>query len=95
MSIQSQPFLAIQQRNLKNIIAIQTQMFSGLEQLLNLNVQTFKSSLEQLAETSQQASELTDTQQALNLATNFSQPSAEQLINYSKNVFDILSQTQK
>lgn len=95
MSIQSQPFQAIQQRNVENIVAIQTQIFSGLEQLLNLNMTVFKDSLDQIAETSQQVSQLKDAQQALSFTNNLPQPSAEKIINYSKNVFEILSQTQK
>lgn len=95
MSISTQPFLVASQRNIEHAIAIQSQLFSGLEQLVKLNFSVYKSSLEEMAERAQQISQLNDAQQAMSFANTLSQPSAEKLVSYSKGIYEILSQTQK
>lgn len=91
MSIDTQQFLASHQRNVENFLAIQTQLFSGFEKIVNLNLNTLKSSMDEVANKSQQASQATDVQQVANLA----QPSAEKAVAYGKDVYEILSQVQK
>lgn len=96
MNTQTQQQLAsVQQQNLTNLVSAQTHIFNGFEQLINLNVQLFKSSLDDIAAKSQKVSGLTDVQQAASFATELSKPSAEQVLNYGKSVFDIVSKVQK
>lgn len=95
MSAPTQQFLATQQRNFDNAIAAQNYIFNGFEKLVNLNLQTWKASLDEVAAKSQQITGLQDVQQAASFATELSQPSAEKVLNYGKSVFEIVSNVQK
>ncbi|GAA5087484.1 MAG: TIGR01841 family phasin [Alcaligenaceae bacterium] len=95
MSVPAQQFLTNQQRNFDNLIAAQNHIFSGFEQLVNLNIQLFKSSLDEIAAKSQQVAGLQDVQQAAAFVTELAQPSAEKVLNYGKSVFEVVSQVQK
>lgn len=96
MNTESQKnLLANQQKNFNNLVTAQNHIFSGFEQLINLNVKLFKSSLDEIAAKSQQVAGLQDVQQAATFATDLSKPSAEQVLNYGKDVFEIVSKVQK
>jgi len=95
MSVPAQQFLSTQQQNIENLISAQNHIFSGFEQLVNLNIKLFKSSLDEIAEKSQQVAGLKDVQQAASFATELAQPSAEKVLDYGKNVFEIISGVQK
>lgn len=95
MNVPTQQLLSSQQKNFDNLIAVQNHLFSGFEQLVNLNIQAFKSSLDDIAVKSQQVAGLQDVQQAASFATDLSQPSAEKVLNYGKSVFEILNSVQK
>lgn len=95
MSVPAQQFLSTQQKNIENLISAQNHIFSGFEQLVNLNIKLFKSSLDEIAEKSQQVAGLKDVQQAASFATELAQPSAEKVLDYGKNVFEIISGVQK
>lgn len=87
--------VANQQRSFNNLVTAQNHIFNGFEQLVNLNMKLFKSSLDEIAEKSQKVAGLQDVQQAANFATDLSKPSAEQVLNYGKDVFEIVSKVQK
>lgn len=95
MSVQNQPLFTTQQRSFDNAIAAQNHMFNGFEKLVNLNLKMFKSSLDELTVKSQQAAALQDGQEVANFATEMSQPSAEKVMSYGKEVFEIVSNLQK
>ena len=95
MSLSTQQFIEKQQRNLDNVIAAQNYLFAGFEKLVNLNIDLFKSSLDELSIKSQQVTGLQDVQQAANLVSEVAKPSAEKALNYSKNVYSILNDVQK
>lgn len=95
MNVPTQQLLSSQQKNFDNLIAVQNHLFSGFEQLVNLNIQVFKSSLDDIAAKSQQVAGLQDVQQAASFATDLTQPSAEKVLNYGKSVFEILNTVQK
>lgn len=95
MSVPAQQILSTQQQNVENLISAQNHIFSGFEQLVNLNIKLFKSSLDEIAEKSQQVAGLKDVQQVASFATELAQPSAEKVLDYGKNVFEIISGVQK
>ena len=95
MSLSTQQFVETQQRNLDNVLAAQNYLFSGFEKLVSLNIDLFKSSLDELSAKSQKVSSVQDVQQAANLMTEVAKPSAEKALNYSKDVFTIFSELQK
>lgn len=95
MSLSSQQLIEKQQRNLDNVIAAQNHLFSSFEKLVNLNIEFFKSSLDDISAKTQQVSGLQDVQQAANLVNEAAKPSAEKALNYSKNVYSIFSDAQK
>lgn len=87
--------VANQQRSFDNLVSAQNHIFNGFEQLINLNVKLFKSSLDEIAAKSQKVVGLQDVQQAATFATDLSKPSAEQVLNYGKDVFEIVTKVQK
>ncbi len=95
MSVSTQQFIEKQQRNLENVITAQNHLFSGFEKLVNLNIDLFKSSLDDISAKSQQISGVQDVQQAATLVNDVAKPSAEKALNYSKSVYGIFSDMQK
>ncbi|MCQ9617098.1 phasin family protein [Paenalcaligenes niemegkensis] len=95
MSSSQQPFFANNQANLNNIVAAQNRLFSGFEQLVDLNLQAFKSSLDDIAEKTQQVASLNDVEQANQFAIGLAKPSSDQALHYGKQLFDIVSGVQR
>src|SRR5699024_11457925 len=48
MSISTEQFLAKQKDSIDNLVAAQTRLFSGFEQLVNLNMELFKASIDEV-----------------------------------------------
>jgi|SRR5690625_620592 len=94
MSISTEQFLATQKESIDNLVAAQNRLFNGFEQLVNLNMELFKTSLDEVSEKTQQAANLKDAQQATSFATELSQPTVEKAVDYGKNVFEIISALQ-
>ncbi|HLS21235.1 MAG TPA: phasin family protein [Paenalcaligenes sp.] len=94
MSISTEQFLASQKESIDNLVAAQNRLFSGFEQLVNLNMNVFKASLDEVAEKTQKAAGLKDVQDATGFAADLSQPSVERAVDYGKNVFEIISTVQ-
>ena len=95
MSVPAQQFISTQQKNFDNLITAQNHIFSGFEKLVNLNIKLFKSSVDEIAVKSQQVAGLQDVQQVASFATELAQPSAEKVLNYGKEVFEVVSSVQK
>ncbi len=94
MSISTEQFLATQKDSIENLVAAQTRLFSGFEQLVNLNMELFKASIDEAAEKAQKAASLKDVQEVTTFTTEFSQPAVEKAVQYGKNVFEIVSKLQ-
>src|SRR5690625_7982025 len=88
MCISTEQFLASQKESIDNLVAAQNRLFSGFEQLVNLNMKVFKTSLDEVAEKTQKAAGLKDVQDATGFAADLSQPSVERAVDYGKNVFE-------
>ncbi|HLR82850.1 MAG TPA: phasin family protein [Paenalcaligenes sp.] len=94
MSISTEQFLAKQKDSIDNLVAAQTRLFSGFEQLVNLNMELFKASIDEVSEKTQQAASLKDVQEATAFTSELSQPTVEKAVDYGKNVFEIVSKLQ-
>src|SRR5699024_6975254 len=94
MSISTEQFYAKQKDSIDNLVAAQTRLFSGFEQLVNLNMELFKASIDEVSEKTQQAASLKDVQEATAFASELSQPTVEKAVDYGKNVFEIVSKLQ-
>src|SRR5690625_4048213 len=94
MSISTEQFLAKQKDSINNLVAAQTRLFSGFEQLVNLNMELFKASIDEVSEKTQQAASLKDVQEATAFTSELSQPTVEKAVDYGKNVFEIVSKLQ-
>ena len=92
MSSVPQQLLDRQKAAVTNIAAAQEALFSGFEKLVDLNLKVIKSTLGEVAETSQQATELKDPQEAVAFVTSLAQPTAEKAVAYTKNVYEIVSE---
>ena len=92
MSSVPQQLLDSQKAAVTNIAAAQDALFSGFEKLVDLNLKVIKATLGEAAETSQQATELKDPQEAVAFVTSLAQPSAEKAVAYTKNVYEIVSE---
>src|SRR5690625_4458633 len=94
MSISTEQFLATQKDSIENLVAAQTRLFNGFEQLVNLNMELFKASIDEVSQKTQQAANLKDVQEATAFTTELSQPTVEKAVDYGKNVFEIVSKLQ-
>ncbi len=94
MSAIPQNVLANQKVSLDNFLAIQNTFFSGFEKLVDLNLKVIKASMDEVAQKSQQAVEVKDSQEALSCTSALVQPNAEKALAYSKHVYDIVSGVQ-
>lgn len=95
MSSLQQPFLANNKATLDNLFAAQNRLFAGFEQLLDVNMQVLKASLNEINEKTQTAADVKDAQQVNQFAMGLVKPAQEQAANYSKDVFDIVSSVQR
>lgn len=94
MSAIPQNILDGQKTALENLLAVQGQLFKGFEKLVDLNVTTLRNSFERAAERSQQVVNLKDVSDVVQLSQGVVQPGAEQALQYSKDVYDIISDLQ-
>lgn len=92
MSAIPQNILDNQKAALNNLLAIQGQLFQGFEKLVDLNVTTLRNSFQHAAERSQQVASVKDARDVVELSQSVVQPSAEQALQYGKNVYDIVSE---
>ncbi|QPT39717.1 Phasin protein [Oligella ureolytica] len=53
-----QQLIEKQQRNIENVMTAQNHLFASLEKLVNLNIELFKSSLDEVAAQSQKVGQL-------------------------------------
>ncbi len=91
MSAIPQQILDRQKSALNAAVAVQGSLFSGFEKLVDLNLKVIKATLGEVAEQTQQVSELKDPQEAAAYVSSLAQPNSEKAIAYTKHVYDIVS----
>lgn len=94
MSAIPSQFVAQQKASLDAFLALQNTAFAGFEKLVDLNLRAAKASLDEATQKSQEIVALEDPQQVFAFATSLARPSAEKLMAYSKNVYDIVAGVQ-
>lgn len=94
MSAIPQNVLANQKASLDNFLAIQNSFFSGFEKLVDLNLKVIKASMDEVAQKSQQVTDVKDPQEVLAFTSGLIQPNTEKALAYSKHVYDIVSSVQ-
>jgi len=93
MTTVSQIF-ASQQATLHDVLAVQNTLFNGFEKLVDLNLKAVRASLDEVAQKSQEATNLKDVQETLSFTSTLAQPTAEKAVAYGKHVYDIVSGVQ-
>lgn len=89
-----QQVLDRQKSALNALTATQATLFAGFEKLVDLNLKVVKATLDEVAQTSQQAFGVKDPQEATAFASSLVQPSAEKALAYGKHVYDIVAGVQ-
>jgi phasin family protein len=94
MSFNPEQFAAANKANLDALVALSQQAFKGIEQLVELNLQAARSSMEDSADKARAALGATDPQSLLALQTSLLQPNTDKAVAYGKQVADIAAATQ-
>ncbi|MGB6240906.1 MAG: phasin family protein [Castellaniella sp.] len=92
MSANPQALLATQKAVIDNVLAVQGTFFSGFEKLVDLNLKAAKAALEDVAQKSQEAADLKDSQELLAFTSALVRP--DQAVAYGKDVYEILANVQ-
>jgi phasin family protein len=80
--------------SLESLLDLSNKAYSGVEKLVELNLQTARASLEDSAETAKAALSVKDVQEFLTLQAGLLQPAAEKAMAYGRQVYDIAAATQ-
>jgi len=85
---------AANKANVEALMNLNHVAFEGVERLLALNLNTMKSVLEDSVNNAKAALGVKDVQEFVALQTTLAQPAVEKAVAYSRNVYEIASQTQ-
>ena len=86
--------IAAQKSQLETLFALQGKAVDGLERLVELNLQTLKTAMQETSEAAIAALSVKDLQELASLQPNLAQPLTEKLLAYSQHVYEITSGTQ-
>lgn len=86
--------LATQKASVENLLAFQQALFSGFEQLVDLNLKVVRASLDEANQRAQEALEVKDVQEAMTFASGLVQPGTDKFAAYGKHVYDIFAGVQ-
>jgi phasin family protein len=89
----NEQFLAAQKASLETLFGLTAKAFEGVEKLVELNLQVAKTSLAEVAESTQAALSVKDAQELLSLQAGMLQPAAEKAAAYSRHLYDIVAGT--
>ena len=91
--LNTEQFAATNKANLEVLMGIAAKTFEGVEQLVALNLQVVKTSLDEAAEASLAMLSAKDPQSLLVLQAGLLQPAAEKVAAYGRQVYDIVAST--
>lgn len=94
MSVNPQTLFAAQKSSFDSFLALQNTVCQGVEKLFDLNLAAWKSSLDEAAKKSEQASKLNDVQDSIAFTSALFQPATEQSLAYGKQMYDICAKVQ-
>jgi phasin family protein len=93
MNFTADQFVAAQKAQLETLFGLTHKAFEGVEKLVELNLQVAKTTLVEVAETTQAALSVKDPQELIALHASLLQPSAEKAAAYGRHVYDIVAGT--
>ena len=89
----AEQLLATHKANLETFFSLGAKAFEGVEKLVELNIQTAKTSMEEIAEHTKAVMAVKDAQELVALHSSMMQPSAEKVAAYSRHIYDIATAT--
>jgi len=89
----AEQLLATHKANLETFFSLGAKAFEGVEKLVELNIQTAKTSLEEISEHTKAVMAVKDAQELVALHSSLLQPSAEKVAAYSRHIYDIATAT--
>ncbi|ASM78204.1 phasin family protein [Vitreoscilla filiformis] len=89
----AEQLLAAQKANLETLFDLTNKAFSGVEKLVELNLQVARATLGEAADNANAALSVKDAQELLTLQAGLLQPMAEKATAYSRQLYDIASAT--
>jgi len=89
----AEQLLATHKANLDTFFSLGAKAFEGVEKLVELNIQTAKTSMEEIAEHTKAVLSVKDAQELVALHSSLLQPSAEKVAAYSRHIYDIATAT--
>ena len=87
----NEQFLAAQKASIETLFGLTAKAFEGVEKLVELNLQVAKTSLAEVAESTQAALSVKDAQELMSLQAGLLQPAAEKAAAYSRHLYDIVA----
>jgi phasin family protein len=85
--------IAAHKANLDTFFGLTNKAFEGVEKMVELNLQTAKTSLVEVADTTRAALAVKDAQELFALQAGLLQPAAEKAAAYSRHLYDIAAAT--
>lgn len=89
----AEQILAAHKANLETFFSLGAKAFEGVEKLVELNLQTAKTSFEEAAEHAKATLAVKDAQELVALNNSLLQPVAEKVAAYSRHIYDIATAT--
>ncbi len=89
----AEQLLNTQRANIETLFGLTGKAFEGVEKLVELNLQTARTTLGEWADTTRAALSVKDGQELLALQAGLLQPSAEKAAAYSRHVYEIAAST--
>lgn len=89
----AEQLLATHKANIETLFTLGQKAFEGVEKLVELNLQTAKTTLDEVADHTRAVLSVKDAQELMALQTALLQPSAEKAAAYSRHVYDIAAAT--
>ena len=89
----SEQILAANKANLETLVGLTNKAFSGVEQLIELNLAAAKAALADTQGQAHAALSVKDAQQLLALQASMFQPLAEKAVTYNRHLYDIAAST--
>ncbi|MDI9329976.1 MAG: phasin family protein [Alphaproteobacteria bacterium] len=93
MNLTPEQILAANKANLETLMGLTNKAFSGVEQLIELNLAAAKAALSDTQNQAQASLSVKDAQQLLALQASLFQPLAEKAVNYNRALYDISTHT--
>ncbi len=89
----AEQIVAANKANVETLFGLTGKAFSGVEKLVELNLQVARAAFSEVAETTRAALTIKDPQELIALQTSLLQPAAEKAVAYGRHVYDITSAT--